>query len=200
MFSPAVNVLDAISIDNQIIASLAQQLSGEKSFYQKHLRLILSCLFVTLLLSQKRQSPGQKMQNLQAMQGLCAVGILLPALATYFHGKSIPLARLALHAVILGGLSKVKLASDTAERVVITDYMYRLLTMQHMTSLVLAAAPFVACFLPKKKSHENACVFCGCSNMVKRQTLQPCNHYCCYVCSSASSYCGVCRSKITAFT
>lgn len=196
MFAPAVNVLDSISIDSQIVNSLAIQLSDEKTV--KHARLVLACLFIAVLASRRKQSPGQAMQNLECMRWLCAVGILLPALSPFVPGKTIPVARLALHLVILAGFSGIRLDNDKSERLVITDYMYRLLGIQHLTSLMLLAAPLLGHLLPKQTA-PGACVFCGCRNMVRRQKLSPCSHYCCYVCSGNSAYCGHCGSRIESY-
>jgi hypothetical protein len=193
MTAPAVNVVDALLLDEQVINSLASQLS--RGVYQKELRLVLTLTVTAYLFATKRQSPGQSMQNLKCMNLACALGIILPAAAPFFPGRGVPFLRLSLHLAVLAGLVRTPLADPAAQRSVVTEYMYRLLVLQSLTGAISALAPLTS-FLPKRVS-ETGCVACGNLTMIQRHRLVPCNHFCCYACkTSIFAKCPRCGCKI----
>ena len=197
MIAPPVNLIDAIAVDDHIIGNLASQLTGER--YRRETRLVLAFLIVTFFLLKRKSSPGLAMQNIKQMDWLCACSLILPALIPFFPGKTLPALRLALHVATLAGFSTLTVASDKAERVVVTEYMYRLLAAQQFTALSMALAPLLRYMPFRPSTDESACAGCGTLKMIMKQRLQPCNHFCCYVCTSSISKCGFCGVKVEGY-
>jgi hypothetical protein len=193
MIAPPVNLVDAVALDDQVINSLASQLS--RGAYQREVRLLLALIVTGYLLASKRQSPGQRMQNLKPMDGVCALAILLPAAAPFFPGKLIPGLRLSLHLAVLSGICRSGVAYPAAERTVVTEYMYRLLALQSFTGAISALAPLTA-FL-RRSGSASGCVVCGRLAMIQPQVLRPCGHSCCYACvTQVQQSCPRCSFKL----
>jgi len=197
MLAPAVNVLDAITMDEQIISGLASQLSSEGR--RREARLALALLVVCVLIARKNPTPGQCMQNLKPRDLACALGLILPAVSPFFPGRLSEVLRLAFHLAVLAGWSRSRLADPKLDRIVVTEYMYKLLALQSLTGLFAAFSPLLA-LLPRRSSvNVDACAGCGSLAMIRRQKIIPCGHFYCYACLGKPRSCGVCGIRIDAY-
>jgi hypothetical protein len=177
-----VDVFDAVNLDTQITQITQNTLPDQiKQFLDRHPYILPVLLYVSA-----PQSPGMRLFSLEKSND--PKGRLVAVLVYVFCN----IKRYRLHTLV----SYVKIAAIAAfltgrvplpfrrkdqsgERLLVLDYLQRVMLLTALGSAAMVGNRLIPNLTSK---NEAACIVCGTTEIVKKQTLECDRHIACFVC------------------
>ena len=187
-----IDVLESLQSDEQIVSSIAFGLAKLPGLGLTSSRALSSILYAASLCIRRCPSEGQSLHNVEISSDL------FPLFATIGAGlycgpensKSVQALKVLAFIAVLIGKAPFKKSDPSAQRVVVLDYLVRTLVVFHLSSLAVAATPF----LPRglllgniwrwlKRENISGCFVCA-EKFPIRLIKMKCGHGCCWACQS----------------